>query len=674
LARLACRRGDHGEALALLDESLARNARHEKARELQDLLANPVDRASARSEPAGSGERAKVRFTNAYRELERGLDYLHAGLFDQAKVLFESASDKEFMATYYVGWLETLRGDDEAANAAFVKAAEQPFDFAFPNQLECVPALETALARRPEDALALYALGNFWYAHRQYDDAIACWERCTACDPGFPTAWRNLGLAYMNKKSDGDRAQQALEMAWTANGDDARVLFELDQLYKKRNREPASRLDFLADRLDLVLDRDDLTIEYVTLLNLVDRPQEALDLLLDRAFHPWEGGEGKATGQYVVSLLKLAGRAIAEEQHDEAVALLERALSYPENLGEGKLEGVQDNHVHYALGCAHEGRGETEAAHRHFKRAAKGLSEPTSAMYYNDQPPDMVYYQGLARRKLGRTEEAEAVFHKLIAYGEEHLDDDIKMDYFAVSLPDFLVFEADLNQRHRVHCHYMMALGEAGLGNHEKAKSHFEQVLAWDASHQGAHRHLGGGVPSRRANMSRSGLRAARLQDENREVRESFHPGHLAHLRSFQTSPLVFFTVCTHDRQRFLAQDVCHEILRSLWASSAERNGWYVGRYVLMPDHVHLFARPSPDADPMKDWVKLWKSVSARSIKRSLELTGPVWQADYFDRYLRSSDRYAAKWEYVRNNPVRAGLVDDAAGWAFQGVIHELGF
>jgi tetratricopeptide (TPR) repeat protein len=51
-------------------------------------------------------------------------------------------------------------------------------------------------------AKAAYALGNFWYAARQYDNAIACWETSAAIDPAFPTVWRNLSLAYYNKRND----------------------------------------------------------------------------------------------------------------------------------------------------------------------------------------------------------------------------------------------------------------------------------------------------------------------------------------------------------------------------------------------------------------------------------------------------------------------------------------
>ncbi|MEZ4836692.1 MAG: tetratricopeptide repeat protein [Caldilineaceae bacterium] len=136
--------------------------------------------------------------------------------------------------------------------------------------------------------------------------------------------------------------------------------------------------------------------------------------------------------------------------------------------------------------------GNTQKAEDAWQRAAVGLSEPSSAMFYNDQPPDMIFYQGLARQRLGQTDAARQIFQRLIDYGRAHLDDDVQMDYFAVSLPSFLVFDEDLNERNRIHCHYMMALGYLGLGEHSAAADAFAQVTELDANHLGAAVHARG--------------------------------------------------------------------------------------------------------------------------------------------------------------------------------------
>jgi REP element-mobilizing transposase RayT len=135
----------------------------------------------------------------------------------------------------------------------------------------------------------------------------------------------------------------------------------------------------------------------------------------------------------------------------------------------------------------------------------------------------------------------------------------------------------------------------------------------------------------------------------------------------------VFFTACTYRRKAILADAQCHEILRSIWNESV-RDGWWVGHYNLMPDHVHFFARPEDSGKPMAKWVQMWKGVSARKIAQALNLPPPVWQAEYFDRYLRSAESYSQKWDYVEQNPLRAGLVQHVEDWPYRGVIHNLLF
>jgi REP element-mobilizing transposase RayT len=93
-----------------------------------------------------------------------------------------------------------------------------------------------------------------------------------------------------------------------------------------------------------------------------------------------------------------------------------------------------------------------------------------------------------------------------------------------------------------------------------------------------------------------------------------------------------------------------------------------------MPDHIHFFARPAIDARPMAKWMQMWKGVSARRMAGALHVPPPIWQADYFDRYLRSGESYSEKWDYVEQNAVRGGLVKRVADWPYRGVIHDLMF
>lgn len=120
----------------------------------------------------------------------------------------------------------------------------------------------------------------------------------------------------------------------------------------------------------------------------------------------------------------------------------------------------------------------------YFRRAEQGNNEPAGVMYYYDQPADMILYQGLAHQELGDIKAAHACFNKLMDYGERHLNDQMKDDFFAVSLPDFLIFEDDMDQKNKAHCHYLMGLAHLGAGDEEIAKKQFDQALQYDPNHQ----------------------------------------------------------------------------------------------------------------------------------------------------------------------------------------------
>jgi tetratricopeptide (TPR) repeat protein len=195
-------------------------------------------------------------------------------------------------------------------------------------------------------------------------------------------------------------------------------------------------------------------------------------------------------GQFLLCHTELAKQAILSGRFNDAISLLEATQKYPDNLGEGKLYGAQENDTYYLLGCAWEGLGDNAKAKEFFTAATKGVSEPVQAIYYNDPQPDKIVYQGLAWKKLGKASHAETIFKKFIDFGRAHMNDEIRIDYFAVSLPDMLVFDINLNQRNEVHCTYLQALGNIGIGNEQKGLDLLNEVLSKDINHQGAAVHL----------------------------------------------------------------------------------------------------------------------------------------------------------------------------------------
>ena len=405
---------------------------------------------------------------------ETALDYCAAGLHEEARALWNIAIEQGAttpMTYYYLGRYE------EAESACS--------DYCFPNRPEDVVVLETAKRENPQGAKAPYYLGCLYYAARQYDLAIDNWERSARLEPLFPTVWRNLALARFNKQGREQEALEYMERAFRLDENDERTLMELDQLYKRLQKPHADRLAFLQQYPQLVQRRDDLVLEEITLLNQTGHYAEAMKKLDSHHFHPWEGGEGKVPAQYQTSRVELAKAALKEHDADKAIALLNQCLVFPHHLGEGKLHGAQENDFYYFLGLAYDMKGLTEKARQSWEQATKGPQEPAAAMYYNDAKPDKIFYQGLALLKLGRRDEANGRFYKLVNHGKQHLFDHVTTDYFAVSLPDLLIWDDSLERRNEIHCKYMLALGHYGLGDKQKAIRYLEEIRRLDINHQG---------------------------------------------------------------------------------------------------------------------------------------------------------------------------------------------
>lgn len=529
LAAIDAGRGACGKALEHIEKALVKNAHNIKARGLkayllrkcgrqeeaerwicENLALDPFDYVSgyeqlmwsrsSRGQEAGMQEAEQKAFRCRMRNfpenyLMTARDYAEAGAYEEAVGVLEQCSAKYpllyYYNAYYTSLLDRAKGhgtEDHASKAErLLAAAEQCApDYCFPNKLEDKAVLRFAIESGCRKK-APYYLGNLEYDKLQWEDALMLWEAAAAADGSFPIVHRNLALAYYNRAGQPDRALEEMERAFALEPENVRIFLELDQLHKKLGWSFAQRLKTFEEHSELIRKRDDLYIEYITLLNLTGQYEEAYRHIMSHHFHPWEGGEGKITTQYTLSLLQMAKKALAGEQYEAAQELLQTALVYPENLGEGKLEGTKDNHLYYHLGLALEARGCTEEALQCYEKATLGTDEPAGAMYYNDQPADMILYQGLAHRRLGHTGAAKSRFYRLLDYGERHLEDAVKTDYFAVSLPDFLIFEEDYEARNRAHCCYLMALGYLGLGNREKAQTYFKEALEIEPSHMMSH-------------------------------------------------------------------------------------------------------------------------------------------------------------------------------------------
>ena len=141
-------------------------------------------------------------------------------------------------------------------------------------------------------------------------------------------------------------------------------------------------------------------------------------------------------------------------------------------------------------------------------------------------------------------------------------------------------------------------------------------------------------------------------------------PARGVHIRSAEPT-IVFLTICTRGRQTWLTQECIHETLRIAWQAA---DAWFVGYYLLMPDHVHLFCAPRDLHFTLEQWIKYWQSQFSETHKN------PDWrfQSNAFHHRLRRQENHSDKWDYIRMNPVRKQLVANPEDWKFWGMLNVL--
>ena len=527
LARIDAANGNYEVALSLIEKSLIKNYHSHTARHLKILLLRKLGETEKAMQCAADAliidpfnygcrfEKYLLLLTNgdakdaalalkkltqlmrneANTYIEYALDYAQAGQYDNAILLLQIycglVKDVAPMVRYHQCNFAANNNKPTQAMAFAIQAMECSTNYCFPNKLEDILALQIAAAYNPADYKNWYYQGNFWYGMRQHKEAIDCFEKSVSINGSFATAHRNLALLFYNTLRQPENAYAQLSKAFLLNTTDARVLMELDQLNKRMNLSVKERHAFLNQHAQVAMQRDDLYLEMITLENILGNFAVAKQLLAAKIFHPWEGGEGKVIAQYLLCHIEIAKQFLLSGNYEAALELLQAAKIYPQNLGEGKLYNTPENDLYYFEGLAYQGLGLPDKSIACFIEATKGSAEPEQAIFYNDPQPDMLFYKGLALRMLHQHEAAKIIFNKLISFGTQHLNDKITIDYFAVSLPDLRVFDADLDQKNKLHCSYMMALGYVGLCRYKEAQQAFCNILDSDVNHTGALVHLG---------------------------------------------------------------------------------------------------------------------------------------------------------------------------------------
>lgn len=456
--------GQEGEAARLLDETLSVDPLDCWARHLK-----------TNSQP-----------TDNQLVLDLAFDYARGGLFRDAIEVVKRANRNVNdgsvpIVLYALAHFDRLIGDTRGADKISLEAAQVSPDYCFPSRLEELIILRAAIAANPHDARAPYYLGNLLYDRRRYREAISLWEQSARLDPSFSVAWRNLGIGYFNAMGDADLARSNFDKAIEAAPTDARIFYERDQLWKRLGESPHRRLPEFEEHDELVSLRDDLSVELVSLYNQTRRHNEALKVLQQRRFQPWEGGEGLALAQHLRTHILLGKYELSRGNATGARHFFEAALNAPENLGEAKHLLADYSDVYFWLGTAFQGLGDDAAACQWWERAAhhKGDFEEMSVKEFSE----MTYYKALALKRLNRTRDAEELLRALLAHAEALAQQETKIDYFATSLPAMLLFNDDPRRRNMVTALLLQAQAYLGLGERVKSQGLITQVLALDGNH-----------------------------------------------------------------------------------------------------------------------------------------------------------------------------------------------
>jgi tetratricopeptide (TPR) repeat protein len=506
LAQIDCRRGDFARAIDHLDRSLATNAYNTKARDLKAaalrhlgqmeaalklaheiLEFDPLDHWARNEvvlcEPADvpASELDRILRGADQNYLDLSFDYANAGLYEEASQVLrrDVAQGSQYPLVYYaLGFFAAQMGKAADRSGWYRRAAAQSPALCFPVRLEEMIVLQAARVENPQDGRAPYYLGNLLYDKKQYERAIEAWEAATRLEPGLAIPWRNLGIASYNRRRDKQAAKLCYEKAFAANPRDPRLLMETEQLMQRLGVSQSERLTFMEKYSKLVEQRDDLMVNFAALYNQIGQPEKALNILLSHQFHPWEGGEGRTSGQYVLAHVLIGQAALKKGETAQAIEHFTNALEYPKNLGEGRGRGIMDPLAHYYAGETLEALGKADEAKESYKKVIEADAELAQWLPFSQ----LSYYAALAMKKLGDEAGCEKKLQGLLDFATSHLTSEEPIGFFT-SRPAITVFDDDPKIQNRVDCNYLIGLAHKGLGSPAEARKAFEIVLSIDPHH-----------------------------------------------------------------------------------------------------------------------------------------------------------------------------------------------
>jgi tetratricopeptide (TPR) repeat protein len=504
LARISVMKEDYKKALDQVNESLSTNAVNnsaialkagvlrklghvEEARQLIEPLtiADPLDFRTAYElflltdfdgETEESADllaeiQVKMRhFVQNYQNLADG--FIIDGFFHEAEKVLMGFPYENPLVYYYLGFFQDKKGDKAGAEKYFEKASGMPTDYISPFRAFDENVLKKVIEYRPNDAIPYYYLGNLFF-DKQPEKAIDYWEKSVQLDPSLAIAWRNLGWGYNYFSNDIQKSISAYEKAISLKKDEPVYYTELDVLYERNNSPLEIRSGLFEAANEIVKKRDDAFVREILVLNLTGQADKSVQYLEGSNFH-FREGSSRISDMTVDARLLNGLKFMKNGQYQNA---LEQYLAAINREAEDEQAGSRDPQINYFIATGYKALGNKKMATKYFEKSTSQNLNETGIVSY---------YQGLSFRELGLNDKADNCFNTLINEGNNRLNKESEIDFFAK------FGEKESANNRLSNANLLVGLGLKGLGKNSEAKEKLQKAVEMSVSNLWAGVELGG--------------------------------------------------------------------------------------------------------------------------------------------------------------------------------------
>ena len=489
LANIDCMNKEYEAALEKLDISIGLNKGHTMALDLKAAILRIIGRneeAKALLEDTinydlldffainelsyhtDTKDKAEQFYNKPENVIDVAVAYIEAGLYESAIEIINKTDKSYPLINYYLAYCLEMTG--KSGDDAIKTAESLDTGYCFPSRISDIIILEYAINKNPEIVNAYYYLGSLLYDKERYDYAKECFEKCVHNDPKHYKAQRCLSLLYFDKFGEPQKAKAAMEAALNTGADNARLLFEYQQLLKNMNVGIDERLKVYDKYPKMLAERDDCYLDKIILTAMTGDYQKAIDMAHSRRFHIYEGGEGRLTNLHawihVLNGLKLFDKG----DSDNAEKSLENGAIIPKSYGEAKTFFNQEAHIYYFLGLLFETEGKSNEAKEAYEKACE----------YKAAVSEISLFRALALRKMSDEASAKQVLDEMLESAQNMLDNSDLRSYYGVGSPSPMPFEYDIVKQNTVNGSILKAFATVGFGKKDEAKKIIEPARTLD--------------------------------------------------------------------------------------------------------------------------------------------------------------------------------------------------